>query len=88
MSKKREYGKEFKEEAVRLCKAKGSNKAEIARKLGVTYKTLCNWVYSSNEKISPEEKAEMKRLNKENARLKEENEILKKASQYFAKVAR
>jgi transposase len=88
MSKKTEYSKEFKEEAVRLCKAKGSNKAEIARKLGVEYKTLCNWVYASNDEISPEEKAEMKKLKKENARLKEENEILKKASQYFAKHAR
>ena len=82
------YEKEFKEEAVRLCKAKDSNKAEIARKLGVEYKTLCNWVYASNDEMNEEEKAEMKRLKKENARLKEENEILKKASQYFAKIAR
>ncbi|NJN74849.1 MAG: transposase [Limnothrix sp. RL_2_0] len=82
------YNKEYKEEAVRLCKAKDSNKAEIARKLGIEYKTLCNWVYASNDEMNEEEKAEMKRLKKENARLKEEVEILKKASQYFAKVAR
>jgi transposase len=91
------YEKEFKQEAVGLCKAKDANKAEIARKLAVEYKTLCNWVYASNDNLSAEEKAEMKRLKKENARLKEENEILKKASQYcmpvlrythFAKVAR
>ncbi|MDX1920769.1 MAG: transposase [Candidatus Caenarcaniphilales bacterium] len=44
MSKKTEYSKEFKEEAIRLCKAKGPNKAEIARKLGLTYKTLLQLV--------------------------------------------
>ena len=82
------YEKEFKEEAVRLCKVKDANKAEISRKLGVEYKTLCNWVYASENDLPSEEKAEMKRLKKENARLKEEVEILKKASQYFAKHAR
>jgi transposase len=82
------YEKEFKEEAVRLCKVKDANKAEIAMKLGVEYKTLCNWFYASENDLPAEEKAEMKRLKKENARLKEENEILKKASQYFAKHAR
>jgi len=82
------YEKEFKEEAVGLCKVKGSNKAEIARKLGVEYKTLCNWFYEAENDLPAEEKAEMKKLKKENARLREENEILKKASQYFAKHAR
>jgi len=82
------YGKEFKEEAIRLCKAKDANKAEIARKLGVEYKTLCNWVYASNDEMDEEEKAEIKKQKKENARLKEEVEILKKASQYFAKHSR
>ena len=56
------YEKEFKEEAIRLCKVKDSNKAEIARKLGVEYKTLCNWVYASENDLPSEEKAEMKRL--------------------------
>ncbi|MDX1919614.1 MAG: transposase [Candidatus Caenarcaniphilales bacterium] len=48
MSRKTEYSKEFKEEAIRLCKAKEANKAEIARKLGLNYKTICNWVYASS----------------------------------------
>ena len=73
-----QYSKEFKEEAVRLCKAKDANKAEIARMLGVEYKTLCNWFYVSNDEMSAEEKAEMKKLKKENLRLKEEVAILKK----------
>jgi hypothetical protein len=53
--------------------------------LRVECKTFCNWVYASNDERSAEEKAEVKKLKKENARLKEEIEILKKASQYFAK---
>lgn len=81
------YEREFKEEAVRLCKGAGANKAEIARKLGVDYKTLCNWVYSERSDLPAEDKTEIKKLRKENAHLKEENEILKKAATYFAKVA-
>lgn len=80
-----QYSKEFKEEAIRLCKAKDANKAEIARSLGVEYKTLCNWFYASKDETTAEEKAEMKKLKKEITRLKEEVAILKKASQYFAK---
>lgn len=71
-----------------MCNAKDANKAQIARSLGVEYKTLCNWVYLSKSEIDPAEKDEFKRLKKENARLKEENEILKKAAKYFAKVAK
>lgn len=81
------YEREFKEEAVRLCKGAGANKAEIARKLGVDYKTLCNWFYEKKNDLPAEDKIEIKKLRKENARLKEENEILKKAATYFAKVA-
>ena len=81
------YEKEFREEAVRLCKTKRASKAEIARKLGVDYKTLCNWVYTERTDLPAEDKTEIKKLRKENARLKEENEILKKAATYFAKVA-
>ena len=82
------YEKEFKEEAIRLCKAKDPNKAEVARKLGVEYKTLCNWFYALENDLPAEEKAEIKKLKKENSRLKVENQILKKASQYFAKHSR
>lgn len=82
------HKKEFKEEAVRLCKLKGATKADVARKLRVQYKTFCNWVYASREDTNPEDKAELKCLKKENARLKEENEILKKAATYFAKAAK
>ncbi len=45
------YEKEFKDGAVRLCNAKDANKAQIARSLGVEYKTLCNWVYLSKDEV-------------------------------------
>ena len=82
------YSPEFKEEAVRLCKQAGANKAEIARTLGVEYKTLCNWFYASQNDLPPEEKAELKALKRRIIDLEEENEILKKAATYFAKVAK
>ncbi|MFN5540083.1 MAG: hypothetical protein ACK481_08530 [Candidatus Melainabacteria bacterium] len=43
-----------------MCKTKDSNKAEIARKLGVEYKTLCNWFYASENDLPAEEKVKMK----------------------------
>lgn len=42
MSRKREYSREFKEEATRLGCQEGANKAQIARELGVAYPTYCS----------------------------------------------
>jgi len=79
MSRKTKYSREFREEAIKLCQANGANKAEIARSLGVTYKTLCNWTYGLGEEANSETQIENKKLKHEVARLKEEVEILKKA---------
>ncbi len=87
--RRRKFSKEFKREAVRLLRAhpeKGIT--AIAGELGVTASVLRSWVemVEGEEKtgLSPEELDELKRLRKENARLKEEVEILGKATAFFA----
>ena len=95
MSKKKnnQYSDEFKREAVRQALESGKPKAQVARELGIGISLLYGWIQKFDEAKSKgltpkeldEEKAELRRLQAENKRLKEEVEILKKASAYFAK---
>lgn len=85
---RRRFSKEFKREAVKLLRDSGKGITQIAKELGVTPSVLRTWVdmVEAEEKtgLSPEELDELKRLRKENARLKEEVEILGKATAFFA----
>ena len=88
--KRRNYTKEFKEEAVRLITEEGYSYAEAGRNLGVNPNLLSRWKREfEGVKIDPggaaAMQAELKRLRKENKRLKLEREILKKAAAFFAK---
>lgn len=73
---------------MRLLRDSGKGITQIAKELGVTASVLRTWVdmLEAEEKtgLSPEELEELKRLRKENARLKEEVEILGKATAFFA----
>ena len=87
--RRRKFSKEFKREAVRLLRAhpeKGIT--AIAGELGVAMSVLSSWVemVEAEEKtgLTPDELEELKRLRKENARLKEDVEILGKATAFFA----
>lgn len=93
MSKKRpykQYSREYKEEAVALVLEQGYTVPKAAESLGLNPNLLYKW----KEKIESElngktlvedERAELKRLRKENKELRMEKEILKKASAFFAK---
>jgi transposase len=87
-SPRRRFSKEFKREAVNLLRDSGKGITQIAKELGVTASVLRTWadMVEAEEKtgLSPEELEELKRLRKENARLKEEVEILGKATAFFA----
>jgi transposase len=96
MSKKerRTFSKEFKEHAVRLIVEEGRPASEVARELGVNPNNLYQWKikYLDNKETAfpgrgnmVGEKAEIKKLEKENKRLREEVEILKKATMVFAR---
>lgn len=90
MSKpKRKYTQEFKEEAVKLVTEQGYKISEAARNLGIRENMLGRWKREfESGKYTPaahaDEKAEIKRLQEENRRLKMEREILKKAAAFFA----
>ena len=91
-NKRRKFTKEFKEEAVKLVTEEGYKITEAARSLGIHENLLGRWkneltsdsnAYQGN--VSQSMEAELKRLRKENKRLKMEREILKKAAAFFAK---
>ena len=87
----RKYPAECKERAVKLAVESDQPIAQTARDLGVNENTLHTWIGKYHRAERPEKEVndehlyeELKRLRKENARLKEEREILKKAAASFA----
>jgi len=85
---RRRFTLEFKREAVRTFRTGDKNITQAARALDITPAVLRTWVdmVEAEEKtgLSPDEVDELKRLRKENTRLKEEVEILGKATAFFA----
>jgi transposase len=66
--------------------------SDIARELGISAKSVGEWVRlatesGSGDEVSEDERAELKRLRKENSELRMEKEILRKAA-FFAKQSR
>jgi transposase len=94
MAKKRDnYSEEFKNDAVRLMRNRGERSvAQVADDLGVPQSALYRWaamldkavVAKRNDKGETLED-EVRRLRKENDRLRMEKAILKKAAAFFAK---
>ncbi|OIQ01134.1 MAG: transposase [Zetaproteobacteria bacterium CG2_30_59_37] len=92
MSGKR-YSDEFKIEAVRQVVDRGHSVSSVARRLGVTTKSLYDWISrfgkpdSQHSKLTEQEK-EIRKLKSELKRVTDERDILKKAAAYFAKESR
>jgi len=84
--------KAFRDEAVRLALSSAQPYAKTARDLGIKETSLYAWIskHKNESEQSPTKKedvdllGEIRRLQKENLRLKEEREILKKAAKFFA----
>lgn len=94
MGRPSKYPAEFQAEAVRLVLATDKPMLQVARDLGVSEKTLGNWVRKERDRkarddmpgaLSEHERLELRRLRKEVAELKVEREILRKAAAYFAR---
>jgi transposase len=88
------YPEEFKKSSVQLAVDSDKPISHTARDLGINKTTLYSWVakYFPNHKNKVSDKdseamEELKRLRKENHRLKQERDILKKAAAYFASEA-
>jgi transposase len=85
---RRRFTDEFKAETVKLVKQSDRTMSAIAMELGISSKSVGEWVRNaadSKESISGDERAELKRLRKENSELRMEKEILRKATVFFAK---
>jgi transposase len=100
-SKRRQFSREFKAEAVGLIMGSTKTLAQVARELGVRADTLRNWVQQaegraglSAEDVFPgngkrtSQDEELRRLRRENEQLRQERDFLKKAAAYFAKGSR
>ena len=94
MGRPAKYPTEFRREAVALVKSSGRPVAEVARSLEIAEGTLWNWVKLDRESrerdadpeaLSESERAELRRLRKDNAQLQIDAEILRKAAAYFAR---
>jgi transposase len=84
------YPQEFRREAVQMLRA-GRTPRELAESLGVSQQTLRNWRrqdqldrHERDEGLSSDERDELRRLRRENARLKQERDLLKRAAAFFA----
>ena len=96
MSQKRTrqtYTQEFKNDAVKLVIEQGYSTIEVGRRLGISQTNVSRWVLEYRRENEPsinggatrsELENEVKRLHKENQRLRMEREILKKAAAFFA----
>ena len=90
--KRRKFTPEQKADAVRLVREVGSI-PQVARDLDLTETSLRDWVkqadidegHGPKDALTTEEKAEVRRLRRENRTLKMERDFLKKAAAFFAK---
>jgi transposase-like protein len=89
---RRKFSPQFRAEAVQVVISASKPIAEVARDLGIGDGTLGNWVNAwrqehpePDQPLSPVERARVKELEAEVARLRMENEFLKKAAVFFAR---
>ncbi len=91
MPKNKVYSDEFKKNAAEQVVLQRHSIASVAKRLGVNYHTLRDWVLAAKS-ASPAStvpadlplEQRLRELEKENARLRMERDILKKAAAYFA----
>ncbi len=90
---RRKFTDEFKVETVKLIRESGRTVGSVARELDLTETAVRDWVKKAERSgaantLSADERAELRRLRKENQELRMEKEILRKATAFFAKESR
>ena len=88
---RRKFSDEFKRDAVDLVVTTGRPVSEVADELGIYDSTLGNWVRRHQEReqagsdVTPDERARMKELEAENAKLRGERDLLKRTVAFWVK---
>jgi len=80
----------MRELAIRTLREGGISQRQLAEELGVSTRTLQNWMRAANseehnEPLTKAERIELEELRREEKRLREEIEILKKFRAFSAK---
>ena len=90
MGKRKRYSAELRQELVRLV-GEGRSPESLAKEFEPTSQAIRKWVRQAElddgtrtDGLKSEEREELARLRRENARLKEERDILSKAAAWFA----
>ena len=91
--RRRRYTKEFKSEVVEYANNSTLPISQIAKEFGISDTCLHRWKHQETidagkgkpNQLTTNEKEELRRLRRENRKLREEKEILKKAAVFFAK---
>ena len=85
------YPPEFRRQMVELVRA-GRSPAELAREFEPTVNSIRKWVRQADldegrrsDGLTTDEREELRRLRRDNKRLRMEREILKKAAAWFAR---
>jgi transposase len=87
------YPAEFKAEAVKQVTERGHGVVDVAKRLGMSDKSLYLWVRQAQEQQGStggdmaQLRAEVSRLKADLKRANEERDILKKAATYFTKLS-
>lgn len=97
MTKRKQYSKEFKLDAISLVLDQGYTRPQAASSLGINANMLRRWIqeqqsddghaFRGNGKLTPDHE-EIRTLKAQVKRLEMEKDILKKATVFFAKETR
>ena len=89
--KRAPYPREFRRQLVELVRS-GRTAEELSREFEPSAQSIRNWVAAAalaegqgHDGLSGEDREELKRLRRENRRLRQEREILAKAAAWFAR---
>jgi len=91
---RKQYSREFKQEAVRLLETSGKSASELERDLDIGRGNLWRWkrefakngddAFPGHGRLTPEQER-LRKLERENELLRQEREILKKALAIFSR---
>jgi transposase len=94
---RRQYSREFKQEAVQLLETSGKSASELERELGIGKGNLWRWkrefaadgedAFPGHGRLTPEQER-LRQLERENEILRQERDILKKAVAIFSRPSR